>query len=232
MIPKILHQTSKTGEVVPPWEPLYQKLRDLHPGWEYHHWDDAANDRLISEHYPDLSETYFGMPKPIMKADLIRYVYMDRFGGLYLDTDYEFLKPFDLTDRALVLPRESSADKPLFLGNCVFASVPGHPFWKAVLAELKARPPRRDQLTHEDAIIHLTGPGLLTRIYQEQFAGDPSIFVPEKAWFHPPTPQSDGEYREVARDPGCYGIHFCYGSWRALTWKERLKARWDRMWGR
>ena len=36
----------------------------------------------------------------------MRYIYMELFGGLYLDLDYQFLKPFDLNDKVLVLPRE------------------------------------------------------------------------------------------------------------------------------
>ena len=87
-------------------------------------------------------------------------------------------------------------------------------------------------MTHDDAVIDLTGPGLLTRIYLKGFAADPAILVPPKGWFHPKTPQTDSEYRQTARDKACYGIHFCYGSWRALTLGERLRARLDRWLGR
>jgi len=232
MIPKILHQTAKEAIVSEKWAPLQQRALELHVGWEYRLWGDVDNDRLIHTEYPWLADTYFGMPRPIMRADLIRYVYMARFGGLYFDTDYEFLKPFDLLDHQVVLPRESGPEASLLLGNCVFASVPGHRFWTAVLEDLRANPPRAVDLTTEDSIIDLTGPGLLTRIYREQFSEDPSILVPFKAQFHPPTPQTDDEYRRLAKDKGCYGIHFCYGSWRALTFRERLVARWNRWWGR
>ena len=232
MIPPILHQTSKDGVIAQKWEPLYRRLRDLHPGWEYRLWGDVDNDRLIREEYPWLAEAYFGMPRPIMRADLIRYVYMHRFGGLYLDTDYEFLKPFDLLSYPVVLPRESPDGERTFLGNCVFGSVPNHPFWSAVLEDLAHRPPRVSDLTHEDAIIHLTGPGLLTRIYLEQFAGEPDIFVPPKLWFHPVTPRTDNEASTIRQDKNCYGIHFCYGSWRAFTLRDRIRARVNRWLGR
>lgn len=232
MIPRILHQTTKDGVITEKWAPLYRRLRELHPGWEYHHWSDSDNDRLITEDYPWLADAYFGMPRPIMRADLIRYVYMHRFGGLYLDTDYEFLKPFDLVTSPVVLPRESRDGEPVFLGNCVFASVPAHPFWTAVLEDIRQRPPVVNDLTHEDAIIHLTGPGLLTRVYREAFAGTPDILIPPKLWFHPATPHTDAENAEIRLHEECYGIHFCFGSWRAFTFKDRLKARINRWLGR
>jgi mannosyltransferase OCH1-like enzyme len=232
VIPRLLHQTAKWAVVAEKWAPLQKRLFELHPGWEYRLWGDVDNDQLINDHYPWLADAYFGMPKPIMRADLIRYVYMHRFGGLYLDTDYEFLKPFDLVDRDLVLPRESADGAPVFLGNCIFASVPEHPFWKAALEDLAQNPPRKEHLTHEDAIIALTGPGFLTRIYLEHFSQDPTILVPPKGWFHPTTPRTDAQYRTIAKDKDCYGVHFCYGSWRALTLKERLKNRLDRWLGR
>jgi mannosyltransferase OCH1-like enzyme len=232
LIPRLLHQTAKEAVIAEKWAPLQKKLIELHPGWEYHLWGDEDNDQLIRTTYPWLADCYFGMPKPIMRADLIRYVYMHHLGGVYLDTDYEFLKPFDLTDQSLVLPRESADGLPIYLGNCVFASEPGHPFWLAALEDLAKNPPHRALVTHEDAIIDLTGPGFLTRIFHRSFSQDPSILVPPKNHFHPTTPRTDEDYRIIVRDKGCYGIHFCYGSWRALTFTERLKSRIERWLGR
>lgn len=232
MVPRLIHQTAKTAEIPPQWAPLQSKLKNLHPGWEYRLWTDEDNESLIRDSFPGLLPVYLNLPKPIMRADMVRYAYMARFGGLYLDTDYECLKPFDLLDRSCVLPRESDDSKPIFLGNCVFASEAGHPFWTAVLDALAQQPPTKHSMNQEEDIIHLTGPGLLTRVYTEQFTSDPTIFVPPRGWFHPRTPSNDAEYKETARDASCYGIHFCFGSWRALSWKERLKNRWVRWWGR
>jgi len=225
MIPKILHQTAKTAVVPEKWRPLQDKVRDLHPGWEYHLWTDDDNLALLEARRPDLVPAYLSMPRPIMRADMIRYFYMEQFGGLYLDTDYEFLKPFDLGDRTLVLPRESEHDQPLYLGNCVFASVPGHAYWTAVLADLRDDPPAGRSDLDEDAVLRLTGPGFLTRIYQDRFASDSSIYVTPKLMFHPPVPQDDQALGQILATRATYGIHWCFGSWRALTPWARLKNR-------
>ena len=56
------------------------------------------NLAFVKSEYPDFVDVFVGLPKNIMRADVIRYLLMDKLGGLYLDTDYEMLKPFDLID--------------------------------------------------------------------------------------------------------------------------------------
>jgi mannosyltransferase OCH1-like enzyme len=230
VIPKILHQTSKTIEVPEKWRPLQAKLKELHPGWEYRHWDDEANLKLLQDHRPDLLTVYESMPRPIMKADMIRYVYMQLFGGVYLDTDYEFVRPFPQFDQSLVLPRESADDQPIYLGNCVFGSEAGHPFWSAVLDSLLADPPGKKTWLDEHGVLALTGPGFLTRIYNEGFSQDLSILVPPKSAFHPPIPRDNQSYLGLLKGGETIGIHYCFGSWRALSLRERLRER-LRKWG-
>jgi mannosyltransferase OCH1-like enzyme len=135
-----------------------------------------------------------------------------------------------LVSQTLVLPRESEDDRPIFLGNCVFASVPGHPFWKAALDELKRNPPGARKDMDEDEVIRLTGPGFLTRIYHEGFSGDSSIYVPPKNHFNPPIPREDRSYQALARAGEAYGIHYCFGSWRVLGFWDRL-VRKLKKWG-
>lgn len=232
MIPPLIHQTAKTAVISEKWRPLQQKVREFHPDWTYKLWTDEDNLALIRERRPDLEAVYAGLPKPVMRADLIRYVYMEQFGGLYLDTDYQFLKAFDLTDRSVVLPSESDPGKPVFLGNCVFASVAGHRFWTAALADLRDNPPTAENTRLEDDIISRTGPGFLTRIWKAEFETDPTVFVPPRSWFHPPVPQDDAALASVTGNSETYGIHWCFGSWRALTPWSRLKNRIKRMVGR
>jgi len=225
MIPKIFHQTTKTGQIEPKWAPLTERLLALHPNWEYRLWGDEENEILIRDRFPDFSDVYRNLPRPIMRADLARYAYMSEFGGVYLDTDYEFLRPFDLLEKEVVLPRSSPSDGPLILGNCVFGSRPGHPFWIALLEEIaKSDLTLNTQVTEED-VIRLTGPGLVSRVYMERFLDDSSLFVPPKSAFHPPIPMGSREYQNLLVEKAAYGIHFCYGSWRALSFRERLASR-------
>ena len=225
MIPKLIHQTAKTARVAPKWKPLQQKLLELHPDWTYKLWTDEDNLALIRERRPDLEAVYLALPRPIMRADLIRYVYMEQLGGLYLDTDYQVLRPFDLLDYPIVLPTESEPGEPIFLGNALFASKPGHPFWTALLDDLKNRPPTQNADPSEHDIIDQTGPGRVTDVWRRQFQHDTSILLPPRTWFHPVMPRNNRDLEGVLANPETRAIHWCFGTWRALTPWSRLKNR-------
>ena len=47
-------------------------------------WTDEDNYNLIKDHYAWFLDTYESLPKPVMKADSARYLYMYHIGGLPL----------------------------------------------------------------------------------------------------------------------------------------------------
>ncbi len=57
-------------------------------------WTDEDNLALVKEHFPHLLNAYQAMEYNIMRADIIRYMYMSKYGGYYLDLDYEVFTPF------------------------------------------------------------------------------------------------------------------------------------------
>ena len=224
MIPKLLHHTAKTRAVDPAWEPYRRALLTLHPDWTYKLWTDDDNIALLKERRPELESVYHAMVHPAMRADLMRYIYMEQFGGLYLDLDYQFLKPFDLNEKSVVLPRLSDPDQPISLGNCVFASVPGHQFWKSLLNAIQKNPPTKRTVLSESDTIAQSGPGKVTEVWREQFQQDDTIFVPPRSWFHPARPESDEDLARIMAQSETYGIHWCFGSWRDTTFRARLKS--------
>jgi mannosyltransferase OCH1-like enzyme len=232
MIPKLIHQTAKSREIDPSWARYQEAVLKYHPEWSYKLWTDEDNIALLRENYPDMEKVYFGMPQPAMRADLMRYVYMEKFGGLYLDLDYQFLKPFDLNDKVLVLPRESNEDAPIYLGNCIFASIPGHPFWRALLEAIRRNPPTRLTVRTENDSTQQAGPGMVTRVWREQFPNDPSIFIPPRSWFHPVRPETGEELEKLKTRPETYGIHWCFGTWREWNLRARVKGTMKRLLGR
>lgn len=220
-IPKILHQTWKDNNVPEQWKAYQEKAIALHPGWEYRLWTDDANDAFIKQHYPDLFPIYNAYPKPVMKADVIRYAIMDQMGGYYLDLDYEMLKPFGERE-GLVLPKsrdKAYGDADDRIGNCVMGSSPGHPFWKKVLQDLTDHPFEigSEELDVEKA----TGPYLLTRIFYEGSWNN--CTTPPRLEFHPPSPRNAQQYDQIIHNGISHGIHHAHGSWRASGWKKFLQ---------
>ncbi|NNM67399.1 MAG: hypothetical protein HKM06_05265, partial [Spirochaetales bacterium] len=198
MIPAMIHQTSKTKRIPQMWARLQKKVRQAYPDWEYRLWTDQENLELVRKSFKDWEEVYLSMPKGIMRVDMIRYMYMYEFGGLYLDLDYEILRPFPFRNYELVLPAENRPGQPVSLGNSIFASVPRHPFWGKVLQELKENPPVRVQ--DEQDVINLTGPRFLTKIYSEYFQAETSIHIPERRYFNPDIPRTKAEQKVLEKD--------------------------------
>src|SRR5690554_3050667 len=140
MVPKIIHQTWKDDHIPDKWVDFQQKVITLNPDWEYRLWTDADNEDFVRTEYPEFYDIYMGFSRNIMRADVIRYLIMYRVGGVYLDLDYEMLVPFDFGEHQLILPKNRSksyGDPEDELGNCIFASVPGHPFWRDVIDDLQ-----------------------------------------------------------------------------------------------
>jgi hypothetical protein len=217
MIPRIIHQTSRTAELPKPWRRYQADVKRLHAGWEYRHWTDRENSELVERSAPQLLPLYRSLQKGIMKADMIRYVYLSVFGGVYLDFDYELFKPFDLLDRKLVLPRESDDTAPVYLGNSILASEAGHPFWPRLFGELDRSLRALGRALLEDEVPELTGPGLVSRIFLAGLPPDWWAYIPRRIEFNPAFPANDTEYERMRKDGVVYGIHWCHGSWRAKS---------------
>lgn len=211
-IPQIIHQSWKTNEVPADWKGFQAKVQQLHPDWEYILWTDESSEAFVAKEYPDFLSIYQGFSRNIMRADVFRYLIMYKMGGMYLDLDYEMLRTFDFEGAELVLPmnREKAyGDSYDGIGNAIFASVPGHPFWAAVIEDMKEKPPKVKDFTE---IVESTGPMLLTRIYE---AGDFSnIVVPGRHHFHQEVPRKQVVSEVFRNDSSVYGVHHCAGTWR------------------
>jgi mannosyltransferase OCH1-like enzyme len=223
VIPRLIHQTSKSRDLPQACRRHVEKLKALHPDWRYCHWTDEDNLELIRTRMPELLETYLRLPKSIMRADVIRYVYMYKLGGLCVDTDYEMLRPFDLLQHEVVLPRETDevpGEDEGRIANSLLASVPNHPFWKRVLDDLMANPP--DAVGEVD-VLSATGPMFLTRICHQACRDGLAIHTPAAIIFNPLTPRTTRAYQAIVNSKKSYGIHHCMGSWRSFGVRDRIK---------
>lgn len=82
-IPKIIHQTwfpagSNMSERAQDW---VHGMRTQNSDWEYVLWDDETNRMLVEQYFPWFLQTYDSLPKEILRADVVRNLYMYLFGG-------------------------------------------------------------------------------------------------------------------------------------------------------
>jgi len=91
-IPKIIHQIWIGGPVPQEFKDFMQSWRDAHPDWEYRLWtdEDVKTFGLYNQTFYDRSDNYG------VKSDILKWEIIYRYGGLYVDTDYECLQSFDM----------------------------------------------------------------------------------------------------------------------------------------
>ncbi|KIM33667.1 glycosyltransferase family 32 protein [Serendipita vermifera MAFF 305830] len=140
---KLIHQSWKTRNDVPPnFEDWGRQWRKLHgPDWKYVLWTDEDNLKLVQKFYPEFLQTYQNLPREIYRADMVRNMYMHRFGGLYADLDLiplssitEHLPVFNSSIpapmRIAYVGRMSKETFEHSIPNAFMASTSaGHPFW-------------------------------------------------------------------------------------------------------
>jgi inositol phosphorylceramide mannosyltransferase catalytic subunit len=234
MIPRIIHQTWRSGrlpDALRRWQATWQRLN---PDCEYRFYDDHDCLEFIKQHFPGLAGVYQSIEFGVQKADLFRYLVVYRHGGLYADMDMKCCKPFDRffdLDTALLCietritderRRELGYRRPYQIANCIFAAPPGHWFTQRLIerAVASSAHPLYSPAEIEDA----TGPRMLTRLYEElaPSPGDGVAVLSQIHWM-PPTVYPDRWPLNI----NVYARHHFCGSWKIPAQKRMpLRRRW------
>ena len=224
MIPRIIHQSWKVAQVPERWRAFQNSWRELHPDFEYRFWTDVDNRAFVAEIFPEFLALYDGYKLPIMRADLARYLVVCHFGGVYVDMDFEALKPLDtlLEGRELFFAPEPTSHLGTvpakmrglksIICNAIFASVPRHPFWAHFF-------PMLEQAKDEKTVMDVTGPYLLSRAC-ETYPQPNDIMIVDSALLYPIYNSGlpvEGQTMEEAR-ARAYAIHHWQGTW----WREAV----------
>ena len=185
-IPKIIHQIwSGIDEPLPEqFKELGDTWKENHPDWEYMYWDEACINEFIQEFYPQHWTIYKGFKYNVQRWDAIRYLILDKIGGLYVDFDYESLSPMDdiLRDKSCCFSAEPKEhlkifSKEVYFNNALMASVPNHPFIKIIIEAVFRKADNEIIFQNKMMeVLETTGPLLLTSLY-EQFSNKGSIYI-------------------------------------------------------
>jgi len=222
-IPKKIHQIWIGPNPLPPRCKEFQKTwKKFHPDWEYKLWNDQDIEEfgLQNKHLYDQSKNYG------QRADIARYEILYRQGGLYIDTDFECLKPFDVLHHGLDFYVTTIMEGGFRVSNAIIGSVAHHPILKTTINEMSLR-----------NILQTTGPLYFTRCFLKSVQNSGrSIAFPSSYLF----PLTYNEFREVRKTlkrtkninerrkresmiikehihPQTYAIHYFYGLWYKNT---------------
>lgn len=192
-IPKIIHQIwSETEKPLPDFFKKISKtwIRD-YPDWEYMFWDNNSMNEFILNYYPQFWTIYNDYPYNIQRWDAIRYLILDTFGGMYVDFDYESIKPMNdlLFDKYCCFSSEPPGhfhvvNSCIYFNNALMLSIPEHPFIKKIISKVFSYEKDKkydvnDKFTY---VMSTTGPKMLTGLYEslEEQEKDSIYIIPHQ----------------------------------------------------
>lgn len=196
-IERLIHQAWFGGDIPPHLAAYSQTWSKLHPAWAMCRWNDITLPRLINQSLfdqaPDIAPNNIGQ----FKADILRYELLWRYGGMWVDYDFEAQKPID----GLIADVECFAaweQDGVWVNNAILGSVPKHPFMKRCIDELedsvRANPGARPNV--------MTGPQYMTKLYRDDPTG--VVVFPQKLFY----PYSWNElHRQGEEFPEAYCVH-------------------------
>ena len=228
-IPKILHQLAKTEDIPPHLQGFQESWKRLNPDYEYHLWTDQSLEAWVSEQAPDVLPLFLAYPRSICRADLGRYLLLNRIGGVYADLDCQCLRPIAplLEGRQLAFANEPAAhhdqaavqDRRLDQIVCpsFIASEAGHPFWLDVFDELRRFDP--SQVLTSNDVLDATGPFLLSRVFASSPEHNQHLIASEQIY-------------PFSKDDCWHGLIFDLVFWSERTRNAFVAHYWDSSWFR
>lgn len=140
-IPKIIHQFwSIEGPPMPAWmQGFPAQWREMNPGWEYRLWTEDSLPELANQLLFNQAKHF--VPErniPQFRADLVRYELLYQFGGVWVDSDFEPLQPFEAwpVDWDGQVPFATWEEEDRWVANAMLGAAPGDPFIEILIDAL------------------------------------------------------------------------------------------------
>ena len=193
-IPRVIHRIWLGPNPMPAeHERFGETWAEQHPAWEQRLWtDDDLAELAIPAEVTECAKD------PSELSDVVRYHVLARYGGVYVDTDFESLRPLD----GLLGGVQAFAafESPGAVGCGLIGCVPGHcAFRRAAHLSVRALEVNTD--------VRRTGPPLLTHVlwdFPEVTLFPSRLFYPYD-WREP--------HRRLERFADAYAVHHWAMSW-------------------
>jgi inositol phosphorylceramide mannosyltransferase catalytic subunit len=199
VIPRIIHR-AWLGGPEPEWTRPFAETWER-PGWEVREWTDDN----IRDLFPLANQDIFDRAEGIapdhvgqLLSDVLRYELLHRFGGVWVDCDFECLRPIDdLIAGVTCFAAWEVQDR--WIGNTILGCSPGHPAMKAVIDGL----PRNVRRRAGSRPNKLSGPQYLSRVWRARR----DVSVLDQKLFYPYSWSEIDQYAPGDSFPDAYTIH-------------------------
>ena len=178
-IPKLIHRAWFGPREMPNEYVQYgERWKELNPDWQVIEWGYDNRPPLINESLfvncgmewtPIAGAAKTTSIIQVAQADLLGYELLYRYGGLYVNTDMEPLRPIpdEFTQMDILLANEID---DWLISNAWMMSAPQQPLIRAVIDAIPG-----NIATETRSIDWQTGPKLLTRIKEQQYPDTPVL---------------------------------------------------------
>lgn len=186
--PRILHRIWVGPPIPERLASIGEQWQEMHPTWEHRLWGDDDLDWLVNRDLYDQAETL--VPADAVgqfRADVARYEILLRYGGVYVDCDFEPLRPID----GLMGPTiwASWEKDGRWIANGILAGPARHPWLRRLVDGLPASvTANRGRRPHR-----MSGPHYVTR------TAPPDLHVYPQRFFYP---YAFDELDRHGEDPG------------------------------
>jgi len=175
-IPKIIHQiwSGIDGPLPEQFEVFSQTWKECYPDWKHISWNNEMINDFIRSYYPEYWDVYTGFHYNIQRWDAIRYLILYKYGGMYVDYDYESLESMEvwLKDKECCFSMEPEIHSPrlgeAFFNNAMIISVSNHFFMKKIISYVFSEETLLfDWHDKGPCIMNTAGPEMLIKMYKE-----------------------------------------------------------------
>ncbi len=158
-------QTWKDRNIPDKWKTSPQAIRKFYPNAKYVLLTHEDIRNFMLNNFPNYMQVFDNLPKQICRIDMFRYAWLYVNGGVYMDLDYELIKPLDFLerDKGIFISRERTV--PSYYTNSFLASHKHCDFWLYCLSEIVKRFNNKPFYIIDDfRVLYITGPIMITHV--------------------------------------------------------------------
>jgi mannosyltransferase OCH1-like enzyme len=217
-IPQIIHQIWLGSELPEGYKEWADSWKKFNPNYTYRLWTDKDVDGLKLPN----RKAYNDITNPGPKSDILRYHILNKYGGIYIDTDFECLQSFQSLSH---LDFYTSVGYPssIEVYPGLMACIPGHPIIKRLVEEI-------DKVTVADilkkGILNATSSYLFTEIFFEvvnEYQKGIVAFPPDYFYPYPNNFKGFKNINGKRYIKECsYAIHYWEQSWNGVKIKQKI----------
>ena len=211
-IPKIIHHIWLGSPLPEKYIYFINSWKKHHPDWQYILWTDKEVEALNLVN----KARYKATKNMGERGDIAGYEIIYRFGGLYVDTDFECLKPFDVFHQYCDFYTGITADTHFGVYTGLFAAKPGDPILKHCIEQLHlSTKPAAD--IYE--VLENTGPLFLTKCVKALLPtlNNRSVFFPLSYFYPwPGSHRLENTRAEIEKwfKPESFAVHHWHTTWQ------------------